>query len=77
MQKLLLQSEFEKELDSIMKKYDLLLQIAEMELSQKQVDLDTVYKKVHVHKLLAEAMIQIQDTADSVGPLEMTVGMHS
>ncbi|XP_015089613.1 protein CHROMATIN REMODELING 4-like [Solanum pennellii] len=70
--KLLLQSEFEKELDSIMKKYDLLLQIAEMELSQKHEDLDTVYKKVHVHKLLAEAMTQIQDTADSVGPLEMT-----
>ncbi|KAK6777346.1 hypothetical protein RDI58_024063 [Solanum bulbocastanum] len=71
--KLLLQSEFEKELDSIRKKYDLLLQIAEMELSQKQEDLDTVYNKVHVHKLLAEAITQVQDTADSVGPLEMTV----
>ncbi|XP_015169515.1 protein CHROMATIN REMODELING 4-like isoform X2 [Solanum tuberosum] len=71
--KLLLQSEFEKELDSIMKKYDLLLQIAEMELSQKQEDLDTIFNKVHVHKLLAEAMTQVQDTADSVGPLEMTV----
>ncbi|KAK4723742.1 hypothetical protein R3W88_026521 [Solanum pinnatisectum] len=71
--KLLLQSEFEKELDSIVKKYDLLLQIAEMELSQKQEDLDTVFNKVHVHKLLAEAMTQVQDTADSVGPLEMTV----
>lgn len=77
MQKLLLKSELEKELDSIMKKYDLLLQIAEMELAQKQEDLDMIYNKVHVHKFLAKVMTQAQDTAHSVGSLQMTVGMCS
>ncbi|KAK4353287.1 hypothetical protein RND71_028805 [Anisodus tanguticus] len=60
--KLLLKSECEKELDSITKKYDLPLQIAEMEFAEKQKDLDTIYNKVHAHKLLAEAMTQVQDT---------------
>lgn len=73
--KLLLKSEFEKELDSIMKKYDLLLHIAEIQLAQKQNDLDTIYTKVHMHKLLAEAMTQVHNTADTVGSLEMTVDL--
>ncbi|XP_016470563.1 uncharacterized protein LOC107792831 isoform X4 [Nicotiana tabacum] len=68
---LLLISEYEKELDAIKKKYDLLFEIADTELVQKHKDLDTLYNKVHMNKLLAEAMTQIQNTAWS---LEMTEG---
>lgn len=73
MQNLLLISEYEKELDAIKKKYDLLFEVADTELVQKRKDLDTLYNKVHMNKLLAEAMTQIQNTAWS---LEMTEGMH-
>lgn len=41
------------------------------ELVQMHKDLDTLYNKVHMNKLLAEAMTQIQNTAWS---LEMTEG---
>ncbi|XP_070007002.1 uncharacterized protein [Nicotiana sylvestris] len=68
---LLLISEYEKELDAIKKKYDLLFEVADTELVQKRKDLDTLYNKVHMNKLLAEAMIQIQNTAWS---LEMAEG---
>ncbi|XP_016554226.2 uncharacterized protein LOC107853764 [Capsicum annuum] len=71
--KLLLKSQMEEELDSVRKKYDLLFQIAEKESAQKKKELDTMYNKVHMHKLLAEAMTtQLPDTADTIGILEMT-----
>ncbi|XP_060201535.1 uncharacterized protein LOC132630036 isoform X2 [Lycium barbarum] len=71
--KLLLKSEFEKELDLLKKKYDLLHQIAEMDFARKQKELDTIYDKVHVHKLLAEAMTQVEDTADTFDVVGKTI----
>ncbi|MCE3050206.1 hypothetical protein HAX54_046628 [Datura stramonium] len=69
--KQLLQSEYEAELDSIKKKYNLLFQIAERKLAEKLKDIDTKYNLMHKNPLLAEAMTQAQDTVESI---EMTVG---
>ncbi|CAH9138374.1 unnamed protein product [Cuscuta epithymum] len=72
--KLLLKSEFEKELREIRKKYDLLLENVEMEIAKKQEEFDACFARVYVSKLLAEFMVEkvnnVVDCTTNFQPME-------
>lgn len=51
-----LKSACKKEMQEIQKKYDLLLREADNKLVWKKLDLESHYKKVYAHKLLADTL---------------------
>lgn len=58
--KLCLESERKKEIEEVNKKYDKLILNAENAIAKTKSELETCYIKVHEHKLLAEAILQLQ-----------------
>ncbi|CAL5387887.1 unnamed protein product [Camellia sinensis] len=66
-QKLWLKAAYEKEIDAVRKRYDMLLQDSETALVQEKKDLETYYNKVYVNKLLAKALTEKYDNTKAAG----------
>ncbi|KAL2514360.1 Uncharacterized protein Fot_28331 [Forsythia ovata] len=69
--KLRLKLALEEEINQISRKYDFLLQIAEMEFVEKKETLETSYNNVYINKVLAETMMQNKDVTDATCSQEM------
>ena len=63
-----LKSERDKEIEEICKKYDVLLQDAEIALKQKEQDLESYCSKVHLNNLLAETLTFNQNKKGAGSP---------
>lgn len=55
----------EKEIDQIHKKYEMVLQNAEMAFVKEKEVLETRYNKVFINKSLAEAMMQRENSRNA------------
>ncbi|GMI84743.1 hypothetical protein HRI_002143600 [Hibiscus trionum] len=64
-----LKSDRDKEIEEIYKKYDILLQDAQMEFKQKEQDFESYCRKVNSNQLLAETLIFYQNDEAAGSPV--------